>query len=137
MSRDSCLLAMSKSWNSLAINLDLSSSHRQPWDIDDQDMSKLFTVLCCEEPPAAHWEESIFSRYIAGFRCIILALSHEGGGPGGGKRDVLGHLECLVGLLKSNGNPTLNNFYEAGQCLEGWPKTSTLDKHVSATLYPP
>ena len=113
----------------------MSSSHTQPypWDIDDQDMSKLFTVLCGEEPA----QKNITSQHIADYRWIIWALSHKGGGPAGSMKDVIGHIECLVGLLKSNGNPTLDNFYEAGQRLEGWPKASTVEKHVSATLYPP
>ena len=46
-------------------------------------------------------------------------------------RDAIRHVECLVALLESDGNPTLNNFYEAGRCLEGWPKDPTLDNHVS------
>lgn len=53
-------------------------------------------------------------------------------------RDVIRHIECLVVLLDgSDRGPTLNNFYEAGRCLEGWPKVSTLENHVSAAFYTP
>ena len=93
-------------------------------------MSKLCNVLCGQE-----LEGNILSVYMAEFPVRLWAGSLK---YGGSVRDAIRHIECLVTLLdEGDGNPTLNNFYEAGQCLEGWPKASTLDNHVSAIFYPP
>ena len=99
------------------------------WVLDDQEMSKLCSVLCGKE------FDGIRSRYFATFSLPIWSTCLRGGGS---TRDVIRHIECLVALLdEKDGNPTLSDFYKAGSCLEGWPKASTLEGHVSATFNPP
>jgi len=69
------------------------------------------------------------SKYIAEFSVILWARFdiYEVN-----VRDVIRHIECLVALLEeSDGGPTLHNFYEAGQYLEGWPKASTLENQLN------
>lgn len=100
-------------------------------EIDDQVMSKLCNVLCGKE-----LEKGLMSQYIAEFPVIFWAICLKF--KCGSTRDIIRHIECLVALLdESDGKLTLNSFYEAGRGLEGWPKFSVLDNHVSATFYPP
>ena len=99
------------------------------WALDDQEISKLCSVLCGKEL------EGIRFRYFATFSIPIWNTRLRGGGS---TKDIIRHIECLVTLLDANdGNPTLSDFYKAGSCLQGWPKASTLDSHVSATFNPP
>lgn len=127
---NSYLLAASKSCVA-TIDLDTSSSHTQPppWEFDDQDRSKLCSVLFGKDS-----ESGFLSKYITEFSVILWARFLK---YGVNVKDVIRHIECLVALLESDGGPTLNNLYEAGRCLEGWPKASTLENHVSAIFYTP